>query len=230
MKNQLVVTIAAVFISISAHCQENNSETRMMIESVETANLWRQFSKRFTNTEGSPYLQKMFSLAKISTVSKSVLMRYDVFSDEFEFIDSKKDTLLLIKSAQFNSITFTGTNTKYQLVNYINDKKEATLGYLIHLYEKNGYTLFKKQNISYFAEKKATVTFQKTTPAQFVPSKDSYYLKNGDKGISEFPSNKKNLLKLFPDKKDDIEAFLKKNAIDFSKESDKIKIVDFLAL
>lgn len=230
MKKQFITTIVTVLFSISAQCQDNNNTTRVLIETVETANLWKQFNKHYSTTIGSPYLQKMFASAKISTVTKSVPMRYDVFSDEFEFIDSKNDTLVLIKSNQFNIITFAGTNTKYQLVNYTNDKGETIDGYLINLHENKGYILFKKQNVTYFSEKEARNSYQKAIPAKFVQTKDSFYLKNGDLGISEFPSNKKTFLKLFPEKKDDIEAFLKKNNIDFSKESDKMKIVDFLAL
>ena len=48
-------------------------------------------------------------------------------------------------------------------------------------------------------------------------------------GISEFPGSKKELIKLFPDKKQSIEAFFKEQKISFDKEADMIKIVDFLA-
>ena len=38
------------------------------------------------------------------------------------------------------------------------------------------------------------------------------------------------LLKLFPDKKEAIENFIKENKIDFDIEKDRIKIINFLAL
>ena len=65
-------------------------------------------------------------------------------------------------------------------------------------------------------------------PAKYYKSSDIYFLKTKEK-ILEFPSSKKRLSKIFPDKKEAIEAFVKENKIDFDKESDKIKIIDFLA-
>lgn len=66
-------------------------------------------------------------------------------------------------------------------------------------------------------------------PAKYVKMDDTFFLKNKDKGTSKFPDNKKGLLKLFPDKKEAIESFLKENKIDFDSESDLMKIIDFIA-
>lgn len=46
---------------------------------------------------------------------------------------------------------------------------------------------------------------------------------------TEFPENKKGLIKLFPDKKEVFETFLKENKINFSDENDLKKLIDLIS-
>jgi len=64
-------------------------------------------------------------------------------------------------------------------------------------------------------------------PPRFSKENDQYYLKDTNGYITDFPESKKQLSKLFPDKKEAIEKFVKENKIDF--ETDRTKIIDFLA-
>lgn len=182
-----------------------------------------------TKIVGSPYTQKMFAQAKVGTLEQKNFMRYNVFNDEFEFISSQKDTLILDKIEDFGTIIFPETNKKFQLIAYTNSKNKLFYGYLINLKETNGFTLFKKENIIFTEEKIAKTSLEVNMPAKFVKSGDTFFLKNKDKGTSEFPENKKGLLKLFPDKKEAIELFLKENKTDFDSETDLMKIIDFIA-
>lgn len=182
-----------------------------------------------TKIVGSPYTQKMFAQAKVGTVEQKNFMRYNVFNDEFEFISAQKDTLILDKIEDFGTIVFPETNRKFQLVTYTNSKNKLFYGYLQNLKENNGFVLFKKENIQYVDEKIAKTSMEVNMPAKFVKSGDTFFLKNKDKGTSEFPDNKKGLLKLFPEKKEAIETFLKENKIDFDSENDLMKIIDFIA-
>lgn len=180
-----------------------------------------------TKIVGSPYTQKMFAQAKVGSLDQKTFMRYNVFNDEFEFISNQKDTLILDKIEDFGTIVFPETNRKFQLVTYTNSKNKLFYGYLINLKENNGFALLKKENIQYVDEKIAKTSMEVNMPAKYVKTDDTFFLKN--KGTSEFPENKKGLLKLFPDKKEAIETFLKENKIDFDSESDLMKIIDFIA-
>jgi hypothetical protein len=230
MKKEFAIIVT--LLSITAYCQNNqsyqNNEINRNIDVLNEVALNKSLKYEPAKTEGSPYLNKLFAPALVAGVSKNAMMRYDAFSDEFEFVNSTRDTLVLNKVEPYTNITFTITNTKYQLVDYKNKGKE-TKGYLIWLFEKNNYALFKKQNVLYTKARIAKSGYEKDTPAKFEKGNDTFFLKDGDKGISEFPSNKKGLLKLYPEKKAEIETFVKQNDIDFDKESDLIKIVDFLA-
>lgn len=228
MKNPLTLAVITLLFSMTAFAQ-NNTTTRLM-DDLETVSLGgRKIRKESPETQGSPYLKKWFATAKVDGVTKVANMRYDVFNDEFEFINSKSDTLVLDKVELFKTITFVDLNTKYQLVNYTK-KNKPVIGYLIYVYEKNDYVLYKKQNIIYVEKKVNSVPFETVIPAKFVQTDDVFYFKNGAQGIAEFPTNKKGLLKLFPEKKTALEDFIKQNNIDFDKEADIIKVLDFLSI
>lgn len=231
MKKQIafIVTLLCVTVYSQNNQSYQNNELNRNIDVLNEFALNKQLKYEPSKIVGSPYLNKMFAPAIVSNVSKNAMMRYDAYSDEFEFVNSTRDTLVLNKVEPYTAITFTITNTKYQLVDY-NNKGKMTKGYLIWLAEKNNFTLYKKQNVTYTKERIAKSGYEKNTPASFERAHDTYYLKDNDKGIFEFPSNKKGLIKLFPEKKTELESFIKQNSIDFEKESDMIKIVDFLAV
>ena len=50
--------------------------------------------------KGSRYIQPMFSQAKVENVEANANMRYNAYSDEFEFLNSKNDTLVLEECAR----------------------------------------------------------------------------------------------------------------------------------
>jgi len=179
---------------------------------------------------GSPYMQKMFASAKVQNITQNTFMRYNVFSDEFEFITPKNDTLILDKIEDFGTITFNGINKKYRLLAYMNGKNKLTYGYLIEVYQKNHFTLFQKENIDFYEGKKAKTSLERDMPSRFTKTDDTYFLKIKDATISEFPDGKKELVKLFPNKKVEIETWLKDNKVSFDNTADMVKIIDFLNL
>lgn len=178
---------------------------------------------------GSPYLQKMFASAKVQNIAQNTNMRYNVYTDEFEFISTKSDTLIMDKIEDFGTVTFNGSNKKYVLSSYTNSKNKLAYGYLVQLYEKGGFALFQKENVDFYEFKPAKTSLERDMPARYEKGSDTYYLKNKEAGISEFPDGKKALIKLFPDKKAAIEAFVKENKIAFDEKADMIRIIDFLA-
>ena len=231
MKKQIVLLMfASLFIIELSFSQVRTGAQKYEVLDPDTAG--KIFQNRLNapdKPKGSPYLQQMFTAAQVENIEQKTYMRYNIFNDEFEFISSRKDTLVLDKIEDFGTVTFLGVNKKYKLTSYTNPKNKLTYGYLIELHEKNGYALYTKENIDFYEEKKARTSLEKDMPARFAKAEDTYFLKNKDKGVSEFPDGKKGLLKLFPEKKTKIETFVKDNKISFSDRADMIRIVDFLA-
>ena len=228
MKKSFCLLVFLSFYFTNSFSQNHDAEYQPLAPTLQgTTYINPVFLK--SKPKGSPYSLLIFTYAKVENVDQKALMRYNIFKDEFEFIDVKKnDTLVLDKIDDFSKITFPATNKKYNLVNYTSTKGIKTRGYLINLYEKAGFALYKKENISFYDEKIAKTSLETNMPARYDKSSDSYFLKNKNNEIFEFPDSKKKLIKLYPDKKEVVENFVKENKISFQKEEDMAKIIDFL--
>ena len=178
---------------------------------------------------GTPYTQSKFAYAEIERIPDKHFMRYNAYSDNFEFITFKNDTLEMVKIDDINTITFTNPYKKYTYLNYISSAKGRTKGFFVELHSKGGFTLYKKESITFYAGKKARNTQETDLPACYSKVSESFYFKTKTGNVIPFPESKKQLTKLYPDKKDAIDVFLKENKIHFDNLEDCFKIVDFLA-
>lgn len=224
-----LIFLLPIFSTLNAQIDLQYANMDALGMQLGATRILRNNKSQGAKIQGSPYLQKTFALAQVEKVTQKYYMRYNVYGDEFEFITPQNDTLILDKIKDFDKITFVGNNKKYVLTDYLNFAKKNIHGYLIMLHNKGPYTLFLKENISYYDGKVAKTSMERDMPARYVPAESTYYLKNNEQGIVEFPENKKQLLKLFPEKKTEIENFLKEQNITFDEEYNKIKIIDFLA-
>jgi|SRR6218665_84084 len=220
MKRFFFISLSLLLISINGFAQR---EGRMVGSTFVNP------AKAAKKPLGSTYTQTNFSAAKVENLNLQAFMRYNVFNDEFEFITPKNDTLVLDKIEDFSTVVFLGNKRKYCLTVYTNDRNSLENGYLIELHNKGNFTLYKKENIVFTAEKIAKTTLEKDMPAKYSKGSDTYFLKNSANGTMAFPDSKKALTKMFPDRKQAIEAFIKENKIDLDKEPDMIKMIDFLA-
>jgi len=226
MNKRFLILVPALICTFFGYSQNTNANS---LDNMGITIAGRNYDLKY-NTEGSPYLNKSFLHAKVGAVISNALMRYNAYNDEFEFINSNNDTLVLNKSGSIGVITFVATNTNYQLVDFVDKSGRLNSGYLIKLHEKNELLLYKRQKVNFYEAKAASSSYESNSPAEFLAAKDSFLLKNKDGVVTELSSNKKGLLKLFPEKKSVIESFIKQNNIDFDKELDWIKLIDFLAL
>ena len=224
--SRIVVLILMLSGNIYAQITQGG-QSQVLIASLGNG-LFKNPKREATSPQGSPYVINNFSEVRVENIDIIALMRYNVYKDEFEFISPKNDTLILDKINDFKDLKFVGTNIKYRLVNYINSDDKYQYGYLINVCEKNSFGLFRKETVLLSEGKIARTTLERDMPSQYSKSSDVYYLKNNDK-IIEFPSNRKKLVKLYPERKDIIEKFLKENKIDFDIDADKIKIIDLLS-
>jgi len=225
MKKQFILAMTVLW-SAFGFSQMQGTITKLEDSGLRLSEMYTH--KKLITTQGSPYFVQAFTLAKVANIASSAMMRYNAANDQFEFINSAGDTLSLNKSEAFNDITFTIQKTNYRLVDYKEKNGKITNGYLIKLYEKKDFVLYKRQRINYKDAVPAKSSYDTPTPARFAPEQDTFFLKNGTGDITELPTNKKGILKLFPEKKAELEAFMKQNDIDPEKEQSLVKLVDFL--
>lgn len=228
MKKHIVVLFIVVYTSFSGYGQEQTNRLKSLEDSG--VNLYQARARSKTiRVDGSPYVVKSFSHAKVGNVIQNAMLRYNACDDEFEFVSSSGDTLSLNKSQDFSEIAFTVFKTNFQLVNYTDKNGRSNFGYLIKLYDKNNYILYKRQKVNFYPAKAAKSSYDSSTPARYEPAKDTFFLKISENEIAELPTNKKGIVKLFPEKKTEIEAFIKQNDIDIEKEQDLIQLIGFIS-
>ena len=86
-KNFSIAIIASLFSFI---VYSQNHERDRLIDVLNEYAINKQLTYERPTTLGSPYLNKMFAPATISNMREKAMLRYDVFSDEFEFVNQSR--------------------------------------------------------------------------------------------------------------------------------------------
>ena len=174
--------------------------------------------------DGSPYLNDEFIVGSVFTVTKQqfadIPLRYNIYNDQIEFKSGDKIQALaapeIVERVKFG---------EYQIV-YIpfSNLKKIRKGFFIVLEEGNA-SLYAKLEVEY---RKSTEpgAYKEAEPAKFIKKNDQYYIKFGMEQAKKV-GNKKELIEGFPNNKDKIEAFIKKNKIKTSKPETLKKLVQY---
>lgn len=181
---------------------------------------------------GSPYIDTKFFYAEIAGIEGSLMMRYNAHRDEFEVKkregDNNDELFSLPKDDQYNTITGKFNNTIIKLKEYKDFNDNHVKGYLYELANNNGFALYKRLKVVLIKEKEGN-GYEGYQPPKFVQGNTEYYIGNPSNEIIPFPKNKKELIKMFPDKKAQIDTFLKDYKIKFSNEEDQVKIINMIS-
>lgn len=223
MRKKLFVS----FIILSSSLTSNSQVQKLNINL--NGKIFKNPTTETLRFQGTPYTQVKFAYAEIENVAHKHFMRYNAYGDTFEFITFENDTLAIDNADNYGSITFTNPHKKYSRLNYISNAVGRVRGYLIELYTKSGITLYKKESVTFYPGKKARNTLESDLSPRYSPVSYFYFFTTKTGNVIPFPDNKKQLIRLYPDKKSEIEAFVKENKIDFDADSDRIKIIEFLA-
>jgi len=173
---------------------------------------------------GTMYYDESFSHARLDNDDEVIFLRYNAFKDEMEFKQAN-ETYYLIKDDN-TIINFFNNNKIYQYLKYVDTDKNEKRGFLLKLIDGEK-SLYKSERIILIPERPTTTGYETSKPAEYKKSKEIFYIKVGEQ-TSVFPKNKKELLKMFPDKNKEISTFLKNNKLSFSKETDLIGLTKFL--
>lgn len=215
MKNLTVILLCALS-SISVYSQETSYQ-------MTTTSTKEEFLK-YSEINGSPYLNSDFKLAKATCCNETLPMRYNTYADEIEF---KKDGMVYImqKGLPYSKIQFSDPKQTIVL-----ETVDHTPEYFILLAEGKNLLLKKVsskiQKPSQTTKKPASFV-EKDDKSSFVKNDPVYYIKT-DKNIYKAIKSKKDVLELYPDKANELDKFFDINKIKFNKEESLIKLVSFL--
>ncbi len=171
---------------------------------------------------GTPYLNKNFNTAKVAEGYEEVPVRYNSYSDEIQF-QKNNEILALPKEAKFSRVTITSPKQVFVLLN----TSDELNGYFVELV--SGKTsLYKKIKTLFIDAVPAPNSYASDKPASFKSQQPVYYIQTEKGDFIKKPRNQKDIIELFPDKKDSLNDFCKSNKIKFDKDEDLIKLVNFM--
>lgn len=229
MKKTLIFRLFMLFIFQLnfAQTKPGNAGQLMSVTSSHNSNQALYLSTgdvKISDINGSTYINDEFSLAKISRVESLVLLRYNAYIDEME-LQGEKDIRYILKLPELK-VVFKSDNRTYQIFDY-KDETESKKGFFRLLGEGENISLLVKESIKYYKEKMPTKGYERRIPATFKRSKDELFIRLKNSTATKLPNKKKDILKLFSSKSNDIEKYAKKNKLGFKKKEDLIEIFNY---
>lgn len=226
MKKNLILTVAiiatnaCVFSQTIVHQQLLDTQIRINRDSRD--------DKGYKHVEGSQYIDANYFKIIIPNSTQTEVAKYNAFTDKIEILNgSDVNELMPEKGVVLSS---SDSNKNYIYTDYINKKNESVTGYLDIISDKNSKVLlFKKEQVVLIPEVPAKNPYDAVKPAHFKKMKPEYFIRlkeNG--GITPLPKNKKEIVKIIPEKEKEINNYIKENKISLSEEKDIIKLTSFL--
>ncbi len=196
------------------------------IEKVQRTKSPEEFMNYILSTmEGTPFLENEFLKGTITTVDGKVIrnvdLRYNVFNNKMEV--KQKDQLFeltndLVKRIQMNDRTF--DYLKYEL-----DKNESD-GYL-ELISDGNWKLYYRHAKKFKEAQSQKAMEEHSRPAEFRDLPPVYLLLKDDSGKAIGFRNKKELANIFPNHKNEVHSFMKKNRLKTNNAEDLQKLLSY---
>jgi len=174
--------------------------------------------------KGSPYTTAEFVPATVLPYNMVLPARYNEVKDQME-VKHQNQILILDKTRSDFILKFHMGNKTYMLLETSESKEGKE--YLQVLSKNEKVSFYKKETTKFFAAKPAFHASVADDPAQYRELKDKFYLEK-DGEIERITVKKKTFLKLFPEKKKEIKAFIKKSKTQFSNEISVVKLVKYI--
>ena len=170
----------------------------------------------YSEVEGSPYLNDKLigGIVKFNNGdSLNQYLRYDMYSDEMEFLEKGKlFTILKSQMKNLDHIYLSGNSIIYKEY-FI--KKNAHSGYLLELVNDQ-CSLYKRLRVEFQDAEPAKTSYHKPTPAQFVTKSDQWLYSINGKPISFFRADNTGLKVIGGPYYQDLKVFVKEKGISLS--------------
>jgi hypothetical protein len=171
--------------------------------------------------EGTPYFEINFVPAKITGWDATFMIRYNAYRDYIE-MKLPDGSVRMLEPQIGKTITTTDNKTRYVYIPYNNEK-----GYLLLIAELDKVSLFARNRIYLQPESQASNGYQSYRPAVYKKTEVDFFWMINNGALVQLPKSKKDLLKQFPEKADQLEAYLKSNKTSFTKPDDLAKLTEF---
>lgn len=178
--------------------------------------------------DGNPYSNgKSFDKVSIDGYSKNVQdLRYNAYADEMEF--SNNNETYYIDKIEGTVINFPTLKKTYVVKKY-EYMGNTKVGYLVLLSKKDGkYGLYKREKVELIQGEKSPNAYGRDANDYYAKDKDLYLVGTNEGNYYKLPKNIGDLISQLSLDKKSVEDFTKSNKVNFNKETDLVKLFDFL--
>lgn len=179
-----------------------------------------------TDVTGNPYLYDSWLLADVKLINgdtySNVPVKYNIYKDEELYFKNSKDESMLsfvvpVKSFVLNTISSKVLyESGFPSIDDFNDRSFYEV-----VYDGKAKLLFKKKKT--VLETKA---YNSATTEKSFQELGMYYIFKDDK-MEKFKPSKKDILEIFSNKSTHVEAFMKKEKINFKSSTDLEKVFEY---
>ncbi|MEM6718621.1 MAG: hypothetical protein AAF611_04885 [Bacteroidota bacterium] len=181
------------------------------------------------NVKGSPYLHEEYKLAQFFVGQKAygnVMMRFNTYTDEIELMPQQgEEEVGALMKLDDSKIIF--GNKTLKLFSYKDEDGNAEKGYFLVLNTAENVKLLLRKKCVFSPSEKAPTANQADRKAKFTQYDYFYILKDG-MPVQVTPK-KKAIVKIFPEKKNEIKDYIKSEKLKLKKQQDFAKLVDYIA-
>lgn len=176
---------------------------------------------KYSEIKGTPYYKADFESAKFDDTPTVAPIRYNTFLDVVEILIDN-NIYEIPREATPKKFTFTKTNERLVVV----DTHDEYAGYFFEIADGK-YKILKKIKTKFYGAVPSKTHFAAGTVSRFESQRPLYFIKAESSEVITL-KNTKDLLTYFPEKKDELNNFLKTNKIKLTEESDLVKLAQFI--
>lgn len=189
------------------------------------SNLEISKNNTYSNIQGTPFMFKDFKAGSVKLLNSGVyegMFQFDRYAGEIHF-KQKNETFAIafpdkIEYIEIDGIRFIYSN--YKLSEKLPANEEGS--YFIVMVDEKCKLLVKK--VTKIRDAKPSKGVKEATPAKFITSKDTYFIKTGNLAAVKI-TNKNSLISILGDKKTEISKFISKEKISHKKLKDLKKLI-----
>lgn len=177
---------------------------------------------------GSIYLKDGFLPSKIQDSrlnnSTAVLLRYNIYNDIFEVKYGYDDDVYgLIKNKDFVA-ELNGKKFIYQT--YTDASGKVKSGYLEIIESNKDFSIYKQYYQQLTMPRKARTSLESDVPAR-INTYSTYYIERNNE-LKVLKLNRKDIASAFPENKNEINTFIKKERLKFKDDKDILKLATYI--
>ncbi len=229
MEKIVRLSVFSLFFTLAAFGQivqnQNNSASLNDLSFFVNLN-----NTKYTDAEGSRYINDKFIPAKINQNSKLYPVRFDAVENIMEFKENDNEIKGISPTRDYRITLSDGSKRIYTSNTVISESGDLQRLFLEEVKTSQKYSLYRQERIKFFPGKPAKSSYEPEVPPVFKKLNDVFLVDYPGDDIDYLliiPKNKKKAKTFFGEKSAEVLKYVKKEGLKLDSKADLIKIFDF---